>query len=72
MTNGPRFEPGGVFSRSVTARISSSRIAVPMTWSRKAPHSCTGSAGLPLAGSVENTDCVLMVCPGSAFASASL
>lgn len=52
--------------------ISSSRIAVPMIWSRNAPHSLTGRFGLPLAGSVEKTICVLKVWSGSAFASASV
>lgn len=45
---------------------------MPMIWSRNAPHSWTGRFGLPLAGSVENTPCVLIVWVGSAFASASV
>ncbi len=63
---------GAVLSMSVTAMMSSSRIAVPITWSRNAPHSYTGSAGLPLAGRVEKTVWVLTVWPGSILASASL
>ena len=72
MTKGARLAFGGSLSMSVRAMISSSRMAVPMTWSRNAPHSWTGSAVFPLAGRVEKTNCVLRVWPGSAFASASV
>lgn len=45
-------------------------MAVPMIWSRRAPHSLTGNS--PLPGSVENTICVLRVWPGSALARTSV
>lgn len=54
---------GGVFSRSVIAKMRSST-----TWSRNAPHSWIPAVVEPFPGSVEKTNCVLMLCAGSARA----
>jgi hypothetical protein len=70
MMNGAMLAPGGVLAASVIARMRNSRMAVPMTWSRSAPHSLTGN--VPFPGRVEKTPWVLMVRPGSAACSASV
>ena len=44
--NGARLASGDELRTSVMAKIRKTRIAVPMIWSRRAPHSCTGKAAV--------------------------
>lgn len=66
---GARLASGAELRSSEIAKIRNSRMAVPMIWSRSAPHWVTGS--VPLPGRVEKTPCVLIVCPGSTLARTS-
>ena len=60
MNSGAVLPSGGLFTALVSAKITITRIAVPMTWSRNAVGIET-----PMSGEVEKMPWVALVWPGS-------